>query len=62
MVTERMMGTLQTGGPWLPGEEIPVNHGSYFWYAAKEGLLTPNQANIVSTILLVYRLSEIKPR
>jgi hypothetical protein len=54
MVTERMMGTLQTGGPWLPGEEIPVNHGSYFWYAAKEGLLAPNQANIVSTILLVY--------
>ncbi|KZV81238.1 Arginase/deacetylase [Exidia glandulosa HHB12029] len=35
-----------TGGPWLPDEEIPVTHGSYFWYAAQEGLLAPNQANI----------------
>ncbi|KAI0713472.1 Arginase/deacetylase [Earliella scabrosa] len=33
-------------GPWLPGEEIPVSHGSYFWYAHKEGLLAPNNANI----------------
>ncbi|EJT96869.1 Arginase/deacetylase [Dacryopinax primogenitus] len=33
-------------GPWLPGEEVPVNHGSYFWYAAQEGLLAPNNANI----------------
>ncbi|OBZ75176.1 putative agmatinase 1 [Grifola frondosa] len=32
--------------PWLPGEEIPVTHGSYFWYAHKEGLLAPNNANI----------------
>jgi agmatinase len=36
-------------GPWLPDEEIPVTHGSYFWYAAKEGLLATNQANIVCT-------------
>ncbi|KAH9890635.1 Arginase/deacetylase [Cubamyces lactineus] len=35
-----------TGGPWLPDEEIPVSHGSYFWYAYKEGLLAPNNANI----------------
>ncbi|KZV94516.1 Arginase/deacetylase [Exidia glandulosa HHB12029] len=35
-----------SGGPWLPDEEIPVSHGSYFWYAAQEGLLAPNQANI----------------
>lgn len=28
-------------------QEIPVNHGSYFWYAAQEGLLAPNQTNIV---------------
>ncbi|KAI0648294.1 Arginase/deacetylase [Trametes meyenii] len=35
-----------SGGPWLPGEEIPVSHGSYFWYAYKEGLLAPNNANI----------------
>ncbi len=33
--------------PWLPGEEIPVSHGSYFYYAHKEGLLAPNNANIV---------------
>jgi len=33
-------------GPWLPGEEIPVSHGSYFWYAANEGLLAPNNSNI----------------
>lgn len=33
-------------GPWLPGEEIPVTHGSYFWYAANEGLLAPNNSNI----------------
>ncbi|GJE87914.1 agmatinase [Phanerochaete sordida] len=32
--------------PWLPGEEVPVSHGSYFWYAAQEGLLAPNQSNI----------------
>ncbi|KAI0806924.1 agmatinase [Fomes fomentarius] len=32
--------------PWLPGEEIPVSHGSYFWYAHKEGLLAPNNSNI----------------
>ncbi|KAJ3557917.1 hypothetical protein NM688_g1211 [Phlebia brevispora] len=32
--------------PWLPGEEIPVTHGSYFWYAHKEGLLAPNNSNI----------------
>ncbi|KZT58700.1 Arginase/deacetylase [Calocera cornea HHB12733] len=34
------------GGPWLPGEEVPVTHGSYFWYAAQEGLLAPNNTNI----------------
>lgn len=34
------------GGPWLPGEEVPVTHGSYFWYAAQEGLLAPNNSNI----------------
>ncbi|KAI0956782.1 hypothetical protein AcW1_005380 [Taiwanofungus camphoratus] len=34
------------GSPWLPGEEIPVTHGSYFWYAHNEGLLAPNNANI----------------
>ncbi|EMD34414.1 hypothetical protein CERSUDRAFT_97674 [Gelatoporia subvermispora B] len=33
-------------GPWLPDEEIPVSHGSYFWYAANEGLLAPNNSNI----------------
>ncbi|EPQ54906.1 Arginase/deacetylase [Gloeophyllum trabeum ATCC 11539] len=33
-------------GPWLPGEEIPVTHGSYFYYAYKEGLLAPNNSNI----------------
>ncbi|OCH89089.1 agmatinase [Obba rivulosa] len=33
-------------GPWLPDEEIPVSHGSYFWYAAQEGLLAPNNSNI----------------
>ncbi|KZT11598.1 agmatinase [Laetiporus sulphureus 93-53] len=32
--------------PWLPGEEIPVSHGSYFWYAHNESLLAPNNANI----------------
>ncbi|KAI0831720.1 Arginase/deacetylase [Trametes gibbosa] len=34
------------GGPWLPDEEIPVSHGSYFWYAWKEGLLAADNANI----------------
>ncbi|KAF8510625.1 agmatinase [Gautieria morchelliformis] len=33
------------GGPWLPDEEIPVTHGSYFWYAHQEGLMT-NDSNI----------------
>ncbi|KDQ51550.1 hypothetical protein JAAARDRAFT_163488 [Jaapia argillacea MUCL 33604] len=33
-------------GPWLPDEEIPVTHGSYFWYAHNEGLLAPNTSNI----------------
>ncbi|KAL4253947.1 arginase family protein [Abortiporus biennis] len=32
--------------PWLPGEEIPVTHGSYFYYAYQEGLLAPNNSNI----------------
>ncbi|THG98722.1 hypothetical protein EW026_g3525 [Hermanssonia centrifuga] len=32
--------------PWLPGEEIPVTHGSYFWYAHNEGLLASNNSNI----------------
>jgi len=36
----------QTDGPWLPDEEIPVSHGSYFYYAYKEGLLAPHNANI----------------
>ncbi|KAH9915809.1 agmatinase [Epithele typhae] len=35
------------GGPWLPDEEIPVSHGSYFWYAFNEGLLAPNNSNIL---------------
>ncbi|KAL6307975.1 Arginase/deacetylase [Sparassis latifolia] len=34
------------GSPWLPGEEMPVNHGSYFWYAHNESLLAPDNANI----------------
>lgn len=33
-------------GPWLPGEEMPVSHGNYFWYAHKEGLLGLNNTNI----------------
>jgi len=33
-------------GPWLPGEEMPVSHGNYFWYAHKEGLLGLNNSNI----------------
>ena len=41
---------VQADGPWLPDEEIPVSHGSYFYYAAKEGLLAPNNANIVSRV------------
>ncbi|KAI0078956.1 Arginase/deacetylase [Panus rudis PR-1116 ss-1] len=32
--------------PWLPGEEMPISHGNYFYYAYKEGLLAPNQSNI----------------
>jgi len=32
--------------PWYPGEEIPVSHGSYFWYAHNEGLLAPDNKNI----------------
>ncbi|TBU59851.1 Arginase/deacetylase [Dichomitus squalens] len=34
------------GGPWLPDEVVPVGHGSYFYYAHKEGLLAPDNANI----------------
>jgi len=34
------------GTPYPDGEEIPVNHGSYFWYAAQEGLLASNHSNI----------------
>ncbi|KAF8578770.1 Arginase/deacetylase [Ramaria rubella] len=33
------------GGPWLPDEEVPVTHGSYFWYAHEEGLMR-NHSNI----------------
>ena len=29
-------------------QTIPVSHGSYFYYAWKEGLLASNNANIVS--------------
>ncbi len=36
----------------MPDEEIPVSHGSYFWYAWKEGLLAPNNANIVRIVRL----------
>ncbi|KAI0729345.1 Arginase/deacetylase [Fomitopsis betulina] len=36
----------QPNGPWEPGEEIPVSHGSYFYYAHKEGLLAPDNKNI----------------
>ncbi|KIJ36541.1 hypothetical protein M422DRAFT_179332 [Sphaerobolus stellatus SS14] len=32
-------------GPRLPGEDIPVNHATYFWFAHKEGLLA-NDTNI----------------
>ncbi|KAK7689088.1 hypothetical protein QCA50_007779 [Cerrena zonata] len=32
--------------PWLPGEEMPVSHGNYFYYAHKEGLLGPDNSNI----------------
>ncbi|KIJ36279.1 hypothetical protein M422DRAFT_179696, partial [Sphaerobolus stellatus SS14] len=32
-------------GPWLPDEDPPVTHGSYFWYAAQEGLMI-NGSNI----------------
>ncbi|EKM55971.1 uncharacterized protein PHACADRAFT_256966 [Phanerochaete carnosa HHB-10118-sp] len=32
--------------PWLPDEEIPVSHGSYFYYAYQEGLMAANQSNI----------------
>ncbi|KAF8578771.1 Arginase/deacetylase [Ramaria rubella] len=28
--------------PRLPGERIPVNHGTYFWFAHREGLLANN--------------------
>ncbi len=34
----------------MPGEEIPVTHGSYFWYAHEEGLLASDNANIVSPL------------
>ncbi|EIN09870.1 agmatinase [Punctularia strigosozonata HHB-11173 SS5] len=34
------------GGPWLPDEEVPITHGSYFWYASQEGLLAANHSNI----------------
>ncbi|KAI0753258.1 Arginase/deacetylase [Daedaleopsis nitida] len=36
----------QPDSPWLPGEEMPVGHGSYFYFAHQEGLLAPNNANI----------------
>ncbi|EPT03647.1 hypothetical protein FOMPIDRAFT_1158428 [Fomitopsis schrenkii] len=38
--------SLMPNGPWEPGEEIPVSHGSYFYYAHKEGLLAPDNKNI----------------
>jgi agmatinase len=34
-------------------EDVSINHGSYFWHAAREGLLAPNQANIVSPSALL---------
>ncbi|KAF8524053.1 Arginase/deacetylase [Hysterangium stoloniferum] len=37
--------TRMEGGPWLPDEEIPVTHGSYFWYAYNEGLMV-NDSNV----------------
>ncbi len=40
--------TYDQDSPWLPGEEQPVGHGSYFYYAHKEGLLAADNANIVS--------------
>ncbi|TCD70577.1 hypothetical protein EIP91_002607 [Steccherinum ochraceum] len=36
----------KSDGPWLPDEEVPVSHGSYFYYAYKEGLLAANNSNI----------------
>lgn len=32
--------------PWNPDEEMPVSHGSYFWYAYQEGLLASDNRNI----------------
>lgn len=45
--------SLQENSPWLPGEVVPVTHGSYFWYAHNESLLAPNNANIVNLLLLL---------
>ncbi|TFK48846.1 Arginase/deacetylase [Heliocybe sulcata] len=45
----RSIGLTQAqSGPKLPDEEIPgaINHGSYFYWAYKEGLLAPNNSNI----------------
>lgn len=41
---------MQDHAPRLPGEVRPVNHGTYFWFAHKEGLLA-NDTNIVSPTL-----------
>ncbi|KAI0774804.1 agmatinase [Trametes elegans] len=42
----RRPNAIGRNGPWLPGEEVPVTHGSYFYYAHKEGLLAPDHGNI----------------
>ena len=47
--------SLQQNSPWYPGEEQPVTHGSYFYYAYKEGLLAPDNANIVCRRLPLWR-------
>ena len=49
----RLSDWVKQDSPWLPGEEMPVGHGSYFYYAHKEGLLAENNANIVSFLSAV---------
>lgn len=46
----RDIHTLQDG-PW--SGSMPVSHGNYFYYAYKEGLLAPNNSNIVIQSLLL---------
>lgn len=39
------MFTYLQDSPW--SGDMPVSHGNYFYYAYKEGLLAPNNSNIV---------------